>query len=58
MLTCGFVRGRAEICALALGWADPQRQLTIGYLTARLVSRAAGARHMAAVSDAILQACG
>jgi len=43
---------------VCLGWADPQRQIAVAYLTARLVSRAAGARHMAAVSDAILQACG
>jgi CubicO group peptidase (beta-lactamase class C family) len=39
---------------VCLGWADPERQIAVGYLTARLVSRAAGARHMAAVSDAIL----
>jgi CubicO group peptidase (beta-lactamase class C family) len=39
---------------VCLGWADPERQVAIGYLTARLVSRAAGARHMAAVSDAVL----
>jgi CubicO group peptidase (beta-lactamase class C family) len=41
---------------VCLGWADPERQIAVGYLTARLVSRAAGARHMAAVSDAILAA--
>jgi CubicO group peptidase (beta-lactamase class C family) len=40
---------------VCLGWADPERQIAVGYLTARLVSRAAGARHMAAVSDAILR---
>jgi CubicO group peptidase (beta-lactamase class C family) len=39
---------------VCLGWADPERQVAVGYLTARLVSRSAGARHMAAVSDAIL----
>ena len=39
---------------VCLGWADPERQIAVGYLTARLVSRPAGARHMAAVSDAIL----
>jgi CubicO group peptidase (beta-lactamase class C family) len=39
-----------------IGWADPERQLAVGYLTGRLVSRAAGARHMAAVSDAVLSA--
>ncbi len=42
---------------VCIGWADPQRQLAVAYLTGRLVSRAAGARHMAAVSDAILAAC-
>jgi CubicO group peptidase (beta-lactamase class C family) len=41
-----------------IGWADPDRELAVGYVTARLVSRAAGARHMAEVSDAILAACG
>ncbi len=39
------------------GWADPERQIAVGYVTGRLVSRAAGAAHMAAVSDAILAAC-
>ncbi|HTZ94178.1 MAG TPA: serine hydrolase domain-containing protein [Streptosporangiaceae bacterium] len=39
---------------VCLGWADPQRQVAVGYLTGRLVSRSAGASHMAAVSDAIL----
>jgi CubicO group peptidase (beta-lactamase class C family) len=39
------------------GWADPQRQVAVGYVTGRLVSRAAGARHLAAVSDALLAAC-
>jgi CubicO group peptidase (beta-lactamase class C family) len=39
---------------VCIGWADPQREVAVGYLTARLVSRPAGARHMAAVSDAIL----
>ena len=39
---------------VCLGWADPERQLAVAYLTARLISRSAGARHMAAVSDAIL----
>jgi CubicO group peptidase (beta-lactamase class C family) len=41
-----------------IGWADPQRRLAVGYLTGRLVSRPAGARHMAEISDAILAACG
>jgi len=39
---------------VCIGWADPQRQVAVGYLTASLVSRSAGSRHMAAVSDAIL----
>jgi CubicO group peptidase (beta-lactamase class C family) len=39
---------------VCLGWADPERDVAVSYLTARLVSRSAGARHMAAVSDAIL----
>ena len=39
---------------VCLGWADPERQVAVAYLTACLVSRSAGARHMAAVSDAIL----
>jgi hypothetical protein len=43
---------------VCLGWADPQRQVAVGYVTGQLVSRAAGARHLAAVSDAILAACG
>jgi CubicO group peptidase (beta-lactamase class C family) len=42
---------------VCIGWADPERQLAVGYLTGRLVSRTAGARHMAAVSDAILAVC-
>ncbi len=43
---------------VCIGWADPDRQLAVGYLTGLLVSRSAGARHMAQVSDAILAACG
>jgi CubicO group peptidase (beta-lactamase class C family) len=43
---------------VCIGWADPERELAVAYLTGGLVSRAAGARHMAAVSDAILAACG
>jgi hypothetical protein len=39
-----------------MGWADPERNIAVGYVTARLISRAAGARHMAEVSDAILAA--
>jgi hypothetical protein len=42
---------------VCMGWADPARQVAVGYVTGRLVSRAAGAAHMAAVSDAILAAC-
>jgi len=42
---------------VCIGWADPARQVAVGYVTGLLVSRAAGARHMAAVSDAILAAC-
>ncbi len=42
---------------VCIGWADPERNVAVGYVTARLVSRSAGARHMAAVSDAILAAC-
>jgi CubicO group peptidase (beta-lactamase class C family) len=43
---------------VCLGWADPERQIAVGYLTSRLVSRAEGARHMAGVSDAIVTAFG
>ena len=42
---------------VCIGWADPERKVAVGYVTARLVSRAEGARHMAAVSDAIIAAC-
>jgi CubicO group peptidase (beta-lactamase class C family) len=42
---------------VCIGWADPDRDLAVGYVTSRLVSRSAGARHMAQVSDAILAAC-
>jgi CubicO group peptidase (beta-lactamase class C family) len=41
---------------VCIGWADPERQLAVGYLTGLLVSRAVGARHMSEVSDAILTA--
>jgi CubicO group peptidase (beta-lactamase class C family) len=40
-----------------IGWADPDRQLAVGYVTGLLVSRSVGAQHMAQVSDAILAAC-
>ncbi|HXS65728.1 MAG TPA: serine hydrolase domain-containing protein [Streptosporangiaceae bacterium] len=40
-----------------LAWADPERQLVMAYLTNLLVTRAAGTRHMAAVSDAVRRAC-
>lgn len=43
---------------VCLGWADPERQIAFGYVTARLVNRRLGAAHMAAVSDAVLAACG
>jgi CubicO group peptidase (beta-lactamase class C family) len=39
---------------VCIGWADPERELAVGYVTARLASRPAGTRHMTAVSDAIL----
>jgi len=38
--------------------SNPDRDLAVGYVTSRLVSRAAGALHMSEVSDAILAACG
>lgn len=41
-----------------LAWADPQRELVMAYLTNLLVTRAAGTRHMAAVSDAVHRICG
>jgi len=40
-----------------LAWADPEGQLVMAYLTNLLVTRAAGTRHMAAVSDAVRRAC-
>jgi CubicO group peptidase (beta-lactamase class C family) len=43
---------------VCLGWADPERQIAMAYLSSRLVSRAAGAQHMSAVSDAVLTAFG
>jgi len=39
---------------VCLGWADPERQVVLAYLTSRLVSRSVGARHMSDVSEAIL----
>jgi CubicO group peptidase (beta-lactamase class C family) len=42
---------------VCLGWADPEREIALGYVTARLVNRRLGAAHMAAVSDAVLAAC-
>jgi CubicO group peptidase (beta-lactamase class C family) len=39
---------------VCLAWADPERQVVMAYLSGRLVSRAAGARHMSDVSDAVL----
>jgi CubicO group peptidase (beta-lactamase class C family) len=43
---------------VCLGWADPERQIAMAYLASRLVSRPAGARHMSAVSDAVLATFG
>jgi CubicO group peptidase (beta-lactamase class C family) len=43
---------------VCVGWADPERRVAMAYLTSRLVSRSAGARHMSAVSDAVLAAFG
>lgn len=42
-------------CCIA--WADPTRGLVFAYLTDRLQSGHAGARHMARVSDAVIAAC-
>jgi CubicO group peptidase (beta-lactamase class C family) len=49
-----FGRNGSYVC---LGWADPERQIAFGYVTARLVNRRMGAAHMAAISDAVLAAC-
>jgi CubicO group peptidase (beta-lactamase class C family) len=43
---------------VCLGWADPERQVAMAYLSSRLVSRAAGAQHMSAVSDAVIREVG
>jgi CubicO group peptidase (beta-lactamase class C family) len=43
---------------VCLAWADPERQLAMAYLSSRLVSRSAGARHMSEISDAVLAAFG
>jgi CubicO group peptidase (beta-lactamase class C family) len=40
-----------------LAWADPDRRVSMAYLTGRLVARSPGTRHMAQVSDAVLAAC-
>jgi hypothetical protein len=40
-----------------IGWAAPEREVAIGYVTSVLVPRAAGAAHMAAVRDTMLAAC-
>ncbi|HEU5331398.1 MAG TPA: serine hydrolase domain-containing protein [Actinocrinis sp.] len=42
-------------CCIA--WADPTRALVFAYLTDHLQSGHAGARHMAALSDAVISAC-
>ena len=39
---------------VCLAWADPERQIAMAYVTGRLVSRSAGARHMSEMSDAVL----
>jgi CubicO group peptidase (beta-lactamase class C family) len=41
-----------------IGWADPDRDLVVAYLTDRLEPRRSGALHMAAVADEILAAAG
>jgi CubicO group peptidase (beta-lactamase class C family) len=43
-------------CCLA--WADPERRLAVAYLTGALSGSPGAARHQAAVSDAIIEACG
>jgi CubicO group peptidase (beta-lactamase class C family) len=40
-----------------IGWADPERDLVVAYLTDILSAGPAGARHQSEVSDAILAAC-
>jgi len=40
-----------------LGWADPDRQLAVAYLTDRLESGLDGSPHLCAVSEAVLAAC-
>jgi CubicO group peptidase (beta-lactamase class C family) len=42
-------------CCVA--WADPERQLVVAYLTDVLEAGPGGARHMADISDAIIEAC-
>jgi CubicO group peptidase (beta-lactamase class C family) len=39
-----------------IGWADPDRQLAVAYLTNRLTNRRDDVRHMADVADALLSA--
>lgn len=41
-----------------IGWADPDRNLVVGYLTNRLNGRRPDRAHQAAVADALLRACG
>jgi CubicO group peptidase (beta-lactamase class C family) len=42
-------------CCIA--WADPSRRLVFAYLTDRLSAGPEGARHLAAVADAVIGAC-
>ncbi len=42
-------------CCIA--WADPERRVVFAYLTNLLQAGRTGARHQAAVADAILEAC-
>jgi CubicO group peptidase (beta-lactamase class C family) len=41
-----------------IGWADPDRDLAVAYLTDRVTGRQPDARHQAAVADAIIAAFG
>jgi CubicO group peptidase (beta-lactamase class C family) len=41
-----------------IGWADPDRNLAVAYLTNRLNGRRVDRAHQAAVADALLRACG
>lgn len=41
-----------------IGWADPDRNLVVAYLTNRLEGRRFDRAHQAAIADALLRACG